>query len=925
MRKIIILIISIIVPFLINAQPNGDGSYGNPWSGTLAGNTTWSGTKYINGDITIDNEKLTISAGAIIIFLSETADLIITGTGQIEAVGTSGSMIRFTSDDNNNGIYGETGERWGHISFESMGAAGASVFDNCIIEYGDVSSFSNTDPHGGGGGIFIDFNNVSITNCIIQHNKSQWGGGIFVHQNRYPGIGNCTFYDNSAEEAGGGIFLWDYASSVIENSIFYSNICKGTSLPDYTGGGLAALSSCNVKVVNCTFSNNTSLRTEGQGLMLSYSSGSQVINSIFWGSTNQVYLASGTNGNTIINCAIQAGVPFGSVNCITLNSSNTASDGPNFSATNGTDWSILFISPCRDAGTTPSPTVPIDYIGNPRIGPYDIGAYEVKYSRWTGATNDQWGTQSNWDGNVDPMSGTGDIIIPSDLTYYPTGDASQGFVIASGKYMILNPGAKVTFSSLKTTGGTLKLESDASRISSLIVNNLSGTATVELFLTGGGGSNYKWHYISSPVASLPVSTFAPTPTIDFVQYFEARPSTDPIQGWIGYDGYIYFGEDHGPLTGLPYDIRGTNLSVGQGYNYYKSTDQKITFSGTLNTADIVKGITYSGIPALSGFNLLGNPFSSGLDWDYIVDPLHPERYPSNTSKGLYFTRDNSQCSYIAGVGYPDASVTGVIPPMQGFFIKTINTSTSITLPVAARVHNIPARYKGLEIIPLIRIELNDNGIKDNTVIRFDSKANSGLDNDFDAVRMFLSDTKPSIYSSLGNTKYAINGQPFPDTFVEIPVVVNLTTSGNHTISKTQLQGLDNYNVTLIDKTTGFSANLKTTPNVAFTASAGTITDRFILKVSNSTTGIENPVASTTAFNIYPANNMINIQPLSNDWDGKTGSVKVLDLTGKTVVNLNNSEFWKNSLIQVATPMVKGVYIVELKSGALRYVGKVVIR
>ncbi len=62
--------------------------------------------------------------------------------------------------------------------------------------------------------------------------------------------------------------------------------------------------------------------------------------------------------------------------------------GPNFMATDGSDWSIEFISPCRDAGTTTHSTVPTDYIGNSRIGPYDIGAYEVQYSRWrSDATN----------------------------------------------------------------------------------------------------------------------------------------------------------------------------------------------------------------------------------------------------------------------------------------------------------------------------------------------------------------------------------------------------------------------------------------------------------------------------------------------------------------------------------------------------------
>jgi hypothetical protein len=71
--------------------------------------------------------------------------------------------------------------------------------------------------------------------------------------------------------------------------------------------------------------------------------------------------------------------------------------------------------------------------------------------------------------------------------------------------------------------------------------------------------------------------------------------------------------------------------------------------------------------------------------------------------------------------------------------------------------------------------------------------------------------------------------------------------------------------------------------------------------------------------------MINIQTISDQWEGKSGSVKVLDLTGRTVGGLNNAEFSKNSLVQVPSPGAKGIYMVEVKSGVLRYVGKVVIR
>ncbi len=371
-------------------------------------------------------------------------------------------------------------------------------------------------------------------------------------------------------------------------------------------------------------------------------------------------------------------------------------------------------------------------------------------------------------------------------------------------------------------------------------------------------------------------------------------------------------------------ILSLHSTVGQGYNYFHTVNYKYTFSGNLNTSSVSKTLSYTGgTPGLvlRGFNLIGNPFPSGLDWDIIANGT----FPSNTSKAIHFTQNNIQCDYVNGTGTNGA--TGIIPPMQGFFIKTSNTpDINLTIPTSARVHNsIHPRYKGTSVIPLVRLSVTEDLISDETVVRFDDLAKSYLDNDFDAVKMFVSKSATTIYSSLAGTKYSINGLPFPETFVEIPIVVNIINSGNHSINATQLQGLDDYPVTLTDKTTGFTADLKTTPVLTFSASAGSLTDRFILKVGNIATGTEDPVSSDGIFNIYPSFGSVNIQTISDEWNGKTGSVKILDLSGKVVKDLDNTNFSKNSLISFPAVWTKGIYVVEIRAGMKRFVGKVVIR
>jgi len=907
MKKILLLFI-LIYPVALFSQPaSGDGTSDSPYSGVVSTPWTLSGDKYC-GDLTVSSGTFTISAGATLRFGTGN-NLTISGTGVLLAVGNISSFITFTA----------SGTSWGHIYFNAPSESNLSNIDYCIIEYGDVHTF--TDYRGYGGAIHSNFSNLTISNSILQNNYGEWGGAIFVNASKNPTIRNCYIYNNKSDRGGGGIYCWNSSSSLIENCIFDSNQCLEPTNNAYTGGGLAAQTNCAIKVLNCTFVNNTTTRLTGASLELYGSTGNIVLNSIFWGSGTHFYIA-GTN--VVQYCAVQGTVPTGTGN-FQLDQDNTNAAGPNFTETDGSDWSIKFISPCRDLGSTPSPTVPNDYIGNLRIGNYDIGAYEVQYSRWkTNPIGDitDWTDPLNWEQGIYPGSGgTGDVVIPKLTGSTVAPNISETTSIASGKQMILNPGAKATFGTLSNSG-TLKLESDADSIASLILSTYTdlGTEAIELYLTGGGGSAYKWHYVSSPVASLPVSTFAPTPTIDFAQFIEALPTSDVMEGWIGYDGYKYLGG--GFLTGFPYDIRGTNLIVGQGYNYYKISDYKVSFSGSLNTADVAVTLGYAGLPVFSGFNLLGNPFSSGLDWDIITGGT----YPSHTSKGLYFTRNNAQCTYIAGVGTP-GDVKGIIPPMQGFFVKANGTpDIQLTLPAAARTHNkIHARYKGSAIIPLVRLSITENSISDETVVRFDVAAKTDFDYDFDAIKMFLSSTNTSIYSSLSGTDYAINGQPFPATFVEIPVTVNLTTDGNHSILASQLQGLDDYDVTLRDNSIGFTADLKTTPLVTFSASPGTITARFVLKISNLTTGTEDPVLSKNTFNIYSGFNLINIQTIADEWEGRSGSVRVLDLAGRIISDLQNREFSKNSVIQVQAPGAKGLYIVEIRSGVKRYVGKVVIK
>lgn len=921
-KTIFFLLLLFCIPFSIFGI-TGDGSFGSPYSGPLTTNMTWSGTVYVNGDVTVDGFTLTISPGAIIVFLTTGSDIIITGTGVLTASGSVGSMIRFTADFNNNGIYGESGEKWGHISFQNMtaGFTGASIINYCIVEYGQKNSaLFNVESQGGG--IQTTYTYLTISNSIIRNNNAGFGGGIMVNSNANPIISNCIISNNIATVTGGGLLIYQNQLTRVENCIIMNNTCLGEG----GGGGVFVGDlSTGVTFYNCVIVSNISSWNYGNNIRLYENAGStrpKFYNTIVWGNINSIYYSSNQNplANDFNNCAIQ-GYTTGYTNCLNLSGTNTDPTGPNFyNVTAGSeDYRINFISPCRDAGISSGAPL-TDYLGNGRIGPYDIGAYEVQYSRWTGATSTDWTTGTNWVAGVTPSTGTGDVIIPANLAIYPTLNPGPTFTINTGKFLILEPATAATFNNL-TNDGTIRLMSDASGIASLIMSRYfhSGIEEIQLFVTGGGSTGtYKWHYISSPVSSLATSVFTGT-TSDLAQYLESRISNDQNIGWVASDGWIYL-----PLPSQSGGPTFSSLAVGHGYNHYFGSDHTYTFGGLINSGDINNipldynsggGTEFSNA---QGFNLLGNPFSSCLDWSQIDHTLN-----ASISQAIYFNKSGSFASWNNGIGTNGG--TGTIPPMQGFFVKTYATGTSITLPSSARVHNISQiRYKkGLEIIPLVRLKLEDQSNNDDAVVRFDDKATAGVDNAFDALKFSKSGT--SIWTSIGGVDFSINGLPFPETIVEIPVTVNSTAAGNLKISGIQIYGLDNYKVTLTDNVNNLTIDLKTTPFLTFDAPGGIVAGRFVLKVGTVATAIKETSINDKPFNIYSSNGIVNIQTLGDSWNGKSGGIKVLDMTGRVVTTDDNVLFSKDEIRQISARTENGIYLVEIKSGVMRYVGKVVIR
>ena len=899
-RTILLISALVIISYGMRAQITGSGTFADPYHGIHPGNFTISGTKYFNLDIGVSSGTLTFLAGAKLISLNNMASILISGTGAINVRGSASFPVTITSDSDKDGIIGESTDYWGNLSLNS---SGQSTINFCILENGRRARFFFN-----GGGILATSGDIKIYNSIIRNCFAQRGGGIYVSSGAILEISQTLFQNNIASERGGAIYLSPGSSPVIASCLFRNNQAQSATL---RGGAIASLSS-SPEIINSTFAYNTSPVSDGTSLYLENSPGAQVINTVFWGGSSHIGL-SGTPTSVFDYCAIE-GVSY--TGCLTLNSTNTAPDGPNFTNPAAGDFSLTYVSPLRDSGADSYPGVEIpeyDLIGSGRVYVTDRGAREMIYSRWRGGTN-SWSASGNWDAGFVP--GTTNVIIPSGKATYPTAAPGPSFTLNAGLEMILEPGAQATFSSL-TNNGRIDIHSDASGIASLLTGSYSGAAgniNVDHHLTAGPSGDW-WHYIASPVTVSKAVFTAIEPDL-LARYDETKVLTDVVDGWQWHDGY-------GGTEAF------NDLAARSGYDVSVASDVTMTYRNlkSLTTSMGRIDLPFSGSggdTTIYGYSLLGNSLTCGINWDQVT-------YSHGTEllRHAYYVRTPSgeEASYVDGVGTNGA--TAHIAPLQGFFVRTKTTGSYITIPDNAREHNAAPRFKSAEQIPLVRLNLSSAATRDEMVVRFDPEATMDFDGPFDAGKIFSHDraARLKIWSVLKGENYSINSIPWPDKKTIIPLTIINPEAGTLKIKRSQIQAIGNYNVILTDRLAGKSVDLLAYSEYSFSAPAGTISDRFTLTVSpveKSAVTEEKVEPTGSSLKIYSSSGKVCILPQGSEWDGVSGKVRIFDITGRLLTAENEERFNSGELKEYYISAAGGLLIVEVTAGPKRYLEKIVL-
>ncbi len=405
----------------------------------------------------------------------------------------------------------------------------------------------------------------------------------------------------------------------------------------------------------------------------------------------------------------------------------------------------------------------------------------------------------------------------------------------------------LTNGNLNTANGQLlTLLSTPTAGTALVVNTngaVNGPATMQRAIdpTFNAGPGYR-HY-SSPVSNTTLNdlgTNTPGFTPIFNQAFNTAGdnsgSVVPFPNVFAYDERRVVNPADSPTAfnqGFVVPLASDPMGVLTGYTVNINASALVDLTGTLNNGPIARSGLTRGTLAQSGWQFLGNPYPSPLDFSQAGGVTR-----TNLDDAIYVFRSTGPYvgqyrSYVNGVGNP------LVSAMQGFFtrVSTGQTTGSFALTNAARVttfSTLPSFNRGTaETRPLVSLRLQGPAgrLADEAFVYFEQGATAGFDARFDAYKLPNS-SGLSVGSLIAGEELSVNGLPVlpsPTASTTVPLNMRVPALGSYTLNAASLVNFGpNTQVLLLDTQTGARINLTQQSQYIFTAAALNMPGRFSL-------------------------------------------------------------------------------------------------
>jgi len=446
--------------------------------------------------------------------------------------------------------------------------------------------------------------------------------------------------------------------------------------------------------------------------------------------------------------------------------------------------------------------------------------------------------------------------------------------------------------------------------------SVSGDVTMQRYLPTGFG----YMYFSSPFTAAKVSELGDEAIESIYRYDENRlVGGIPASGWTSYSNPVN--------TLVPASGYAVNLGPDAG-------PLSVDITGEVTNGDITVPVYNNNHPYTNGFNLVGNPYPSPVDWN-LIDALN-----INIDNAVYYFSNSdidqyggSYITYINGIS-SDGRATNIIPSMQGFFIHVTDgafpVEGSLVMNNSVRVNDLDhpfiksAKADQPKLLRLSASFSTSPETPDYTVVYFDEQATPEFDGQFDALKLLNTDTNvPSIFSvTPAASRLSINGMPPPGgKTLLVPLGIITQVAGNIKFRVCAIDpSLAAMKISFIDSVAGAKREIALNSEYTVDLKAGDYSGRFYLKFTEVTTSVSRQADEDPGILEAAATGGVLRLKISSV-EGSAGSLQIYDLTGRI---LHEETVRETGYYDYPGLRSNGIYIITYRTGSVAASRKVAL-
>ncbi|MGK0327820.1 hypothetical protein [Polaribacter sp.] len=387
------------------------------------------------------------------------------------------------------------------------------------------------------------------------------------------------------------------------------------------------------------------------------------------------------------------------------------------------------------------------------------------------------------------------------------------------------------------------LESNVTGTASLIHTTVNVPATVKRYISGNAED---WHFLASPVSNQVIasSSWVPAGTYGNGTGYDLYVFDEPTPCWVYQLNTSPTSTDENPNWPTVHPT--ANFVSGRGYLYsVQASNPTNQFAGNLNNGAVSYAVTKNSTadPLLIGFNLIGNPYPSAIDWKASSGWTRSNLLDSGGGYDMWIWNPatNNYGVYNSFASTGTNGISNFIAPMQGFFVRA-DSNAAINMTNDIRVHTGASNWfknvhtKNHENPENIKVKItSQSGLgSDEVLLQFGASSNQA-----GAAKLYSTiKTAPSAYLTTEEGELTVRYLTNTTNNPIVPLSFKPGSDGNYTVSIDFDTATYDF-VLLEDTKTKTKHDLKDNPTYDFKATLEDPFDRFLLHFDEVPTGDNN--------------------------------------------------------------------------------------